>query len=149
MMIDDSVNAVHDLAIEIIRDHPRFAGYQSGLEKRIAEQGQQRRFVFPKPRPVEFYEQTLANSGFKNAVVTYQPIKVNYRDWLNFLRVRRLQAGILPEVGGKDATPQEEQDRDAIITLAAKQLFKHLKTKNPQANARSFTAEWTYFYAEK
>ena len=40
------------------------------------------------------------------------------------MRVRRLQAGILPEVGGKDATPQEERDRDDLITKAANILFK-------------------------
>lgn len=68
---------------------------------------------------------------------------------INFLRVRRLQAGILPEVGGKDATPEAEKGRDRIISLAVRKLFSEFKKQNPFANKISFTAEWIFVQAQK
>ena len=149
LTIDDSINAVHDIALEIIRTNRAFRKYKKGLDRRIEEQNHQRKFVFPAPRPVKFYLDALKSVGFKNESITRKRIKVKYKDWLNFLKVRRLQAGILPEVGGKDASEIEEKDRDTIITQASLMLFKRLKVKNPLSNARSFTAEWIYVYAEK
>lgn len=149
LMIDDTVKEIHDLALDIIRKSKTFKQYKQNLDARISAQAGQRKVVFPDPRSVEYYVQVLKSVGFKNVSVTYKKIKVKYDDWMNFVRVRRLQAGILPEVGGKDATPQEEQDRDAFITKAANTLFEKLKTQNPLANGQSFIAEWIYVQAEK
>lgn len=149
LMIDDSINEVHDMGLKIIQTDDRFRTYRKNLDKRINEQIHQRKFVFPTPRPIEYYLDALKSVGFKNEKVSYERIKVSYKNWLNFLRVRRLQAGILPEVGGKDPTEQEEKDRDAIIVKSSNELFKKLKKENPHANSNSFTAEWTYVYAEK
>lgn len=149
LMIDDSINAVHDIALEIIRSDTKFSKYRKNLAKRISEQIFQRKFVFPVPRPVQHYLSMLKSAGFKNEKVTYKLIKVKFNDWLKFLRVRRLQAGILPEIGGKDATIQEERDRDIIITRAALKLFKKLIEQNTHSNTKLFTAEWTYIHAKK
>lgn len=149
LMIDDSINEIHDIALKIIRTDSAFNTYKKGIDRRIKQQSHQRKFVFPSPRSIEYYLGMLESVGFRNNIVTYKRIKVNYKDWLGFLKVRRLQAGILPEVGGKDASEQEEQDRDTLITKASLQLFKKLKTQNPFANATSFTAEWIYVSAEK
>ncbi len=149
LMIDDTVKEIHDLALDIIRKDKTFKQYKQNLDARITAQAGQRKVVFPDPRLVEYYVKILKSVGFKNVTVTYKKIKVKYNDWMNFVRVRRLQAGILPEVGGKDATPREEQDRDTLITKAANQLFKKLKTQNPLANDQSFIAEWVYVQTEK
>lgn len=149
LMIEDTVKEIHDLALEIIRTDKTFKQYKQNLDARIAAQASQRKIVFPNPRSVEHYVQMLKSVGFKNTSVTYKKIKVKYDDWMNFVRVRRLQAGILPEVGGKDATPREERDRDTLITKAATQLFKKLKTQNSLANDRLFVAEWIYVQGEK
>ena len=149
LMIDDSINNIHDIALDTIRIDSAFSKYKNGLDKRIKEQDHQRKFVFPSPRPIEYYLEILKSVGFKNHKVTCKHIKVNYDDWLNFVRVRRLQAGILPEIGGKDASTKEEKDRDTIITKASHEFFRKLKKQNSQASARSFTAEWIYVYAEK
>lgn len=149
LMIDDSINAVHDLAIEIIKRGKKFSKYKRGLDKRIEEQLSQRRFVFPSPRPLEFYLKILKEEGFKNEKVSHRKIRVSYKDWLSFLRVRRLQAGILPEVGGKDASDSQEKDRDEIIKRSAKMLFKSLEKQNSLANKKSFVALWTYLASEK
>lgn len=149
MMIDDSVKEVHDIAIYIIQTDNRFKKFRKNLRENVLSTVHQRKLVFPDPRPTEFYLRHLKSAGFKKPRVRYVRIRVSYKDWLNFLRVRRLQAGILPEIGGKDASPQLEKLRDQLITLAAKKLFSHLKKENPFANNTSFIAEWTYVIARK
>jgi ubiquinone/menaquinone biosynthesis C-methylase UbiE len=149
LMIDDSINAVHDLAIEIIKENKRFLRYKKNLEKKIEDGLNQRKFVFPTPRPLEFYLKILKEEGFKNEKIIYKKIRVAYKDWLNFLRVRRLQAGILPEIGGKNASTEEENDRDEIIKKAAKMFFKNLEKQNSLADKKSFVALWTYVVSKK
>ena len=149
LMIDDSIDQIHDTALKIIQTDNVFNRYKKNLDKRILQENHQRNFVFPSPRPIEFYLKILKSVGFKNPKVSYKQIKVKYKDWLKFLRVRRLQAGILPEVGGKDPSEQEEKDRDIIITKASLEFFRKLKKQNPKASVRSFTAQWTYVSAEK
>ena len=149
LMIDDSINAIHDLAIEIIYKDSRFKKYKNGLAKRIKEQAQQRTTIFPNPRTLEFYIKVLKSVGFKNEKTYRKKIRIEYNDWLDFLRVKRLQAGILPEVGGRYETREENIDRDVIITKASKELFNILIKNNPLANSSSFFAEWVYVLAEK
>ncbi len=149
LKIDDSINQIHDLGLELIKTDDKFKKYKNNLGKRIKEQYPQRKLVFPDPRPIEYYLNSLKLAGFKNIKVTHKPIKVSYIDWLNFLNVKRLQAGILPEIGGIDPSEQEEKDRSKIIETAAKKLFKKLQKENKYANSKFFTAEWTYVYAEK
>ena len=149
LMIDDTIKTVHDSALEIVRTAPEFAGYRKGLDKRIEAEEPQRKFVFPEPRPIEFYLSALKQAGFNHQTPIYIPVKVRYSDWLNFLRVKRLQAGILPEIGGKDPSPQEEEDRDALITTSALKLFKDLKINNPLADEICFTIDIVYVTALK
>ena len=149
LMIDDTIKRVHDLALVIVRTDEKFRKYRQELDKRIEIEEKQRKFVFPDPRPVEAYLESLNAAGFKYEKPQHKLIKVKYKDWLNFLRVKRLQAGILPEVGGKEPSPEEEQDRDNLITMAATQLFKELETENPFADDKCFTSEWVYLGAVK
>ncbi len=149
MMIDDSVIRVHDIAIQKIRKDAKLENYRKKLDQKIKINTPQRKIVFPNPRPVEFYLNELKAVGFKNPKISFKRIKVRYDDWFNFLKVRRLQAGILPEIGGKEPTPREEKDRDNLISDSAKKLFEELKNKNPFSNKKTFTAEWTYIVASK
>lgn len=149
LMIDDSVHRVHDFAISIIKTDKKYKRYKKDITARIQGELSQRKFVFPDPRPIEQYLDALKKNGFRNIQSSYKQIKVSYTDWLSFLRVRRLQAGILPEIGGKVPTPEEEQDRDEIITQASHMLFDQLKEKNSLADNTSFTTEWVYVQAQK
>lgn len=149
LMIDDTVNRVHDITLEIIRTDSKFKKYRKGLDKRIERETPQRKLVFPDPRSIEHYLKMLKSAGFRNEEVRHRPIRVKYKDWLSFLRVKRLQAGILPEIGGREPSLKEEQDRDQLITMASLQLFKELEKQNPFADETSFTAEWIYVKAEK
>lgn len=149
LMIDDTVQSVHDIALDIVRKDPKFAIYKKGLDKRVKGEELQRKFVFPDPRPVNFYLETLKQAGLNCKSVQYIPVKIRYSDWLNFLRVKRLQAGILPEIGGKEPTEKEEEDRDSLITMAALKLFKDIETNNPLANDQLFIIECVYVAAFK
>lgn len=149
LIIDNTISMVHDIALEIIRKNDTFAKYREGLNSRIQQEKAQRKFMFPDSRPVQHYLSMLKRAGFKNPKVSYRRISVRYKDWLAFLLVKRLQAGILPEIGGKEATPEEERDRNQIIKMATLQLFDILKKENPLANNSSFTAEWIYITVEK
>ena len=149
LMIDDTVEMVHDIALEIVRKNSKFAMYRKDLDRKVSVEENQRKAIFPQPRPLEAYLKALKKADFMYEEPQYRPIKVLYSDWLNLLRVKRLEAGILPEIGGKEPSPEEEQDRDELITMATNQLFKELETKNPFADDKSFTAEWVYVTAVK
>lgn len=149
LMIDDTVNQIHDIALQIIKTCAMFKTYRKDLDRRTKEQISQRKFVFPPHRHIDEYIKNLKIVGFGNIKVSHKLIKVNYTDWLNFLRVRRLQAGIVPEIGGREPTSQEEYDRNELITMAGLELFKELERKNPFADQTSFTTEWMYVTAEK
>ncbi|MBI2541935.1 class I SAM-dependent methyltransferase [Candidatus Woesearchaeota archaeon] len=149
LMIDDTVKRVHEIALELIRTDVKYKIYWIGLDEKIENEDVQRKFVFPEPRRIEVYLKMLKNAGFDDIGTHHKLIKVKYKDWLDFLRVKRLQAGILPEVGGKEPSQQEEQDRDELITIASLKLFKELESNNPFADGKSFTAEWVYFTAIK
>ncbi len=149
LMVDDSVKRVHDIALDIVRTDPKFSHYKKDLDKRIKMNESQRKFVFPDPRPIEVYLDSLKKAGFACQEPYFKLFKVNFSDWLKFLRVRRLQAGILPEIGGHDPTSQEESDRDALITKATNMLFKELTENNELAENDSFTIEVVYVTAKK
>jgi len=149
LMIDDTVKRVHDIAVEMVRTDKRYTKYKNDLDAHIQHENSQRKFVFPEPKTLEYYTKALEDAGFKVTDIHHKTIKIAYKDWLDFLRVKRLQAGILPEIGGKEPTPEEEQDRDDIITAASKALFKELEGKNPLADEKEFTTEWMYVTALK
>ncbi len=149
LMVDDSVKRVHKIALDIVRNNPKFEEYKKDLDARISMNESQRKFVFPEPRTINVYLDALKKSGFEYEEPIFKLFKVKYSDWLNFLRVRRLQAGILPEIGGHEPSPKEESDRDELITLAANKLFDELKSQNPLADRESFTIEVAYVTAKK
>ncbi len=149
LMIDDTIKTVHDMAIDFVRRDDEFTAYREGLNERIEHEEQQRKLVFPEPRPIEIYLDALKKADFMHEAPIYIPVKVHYSDWLNFLRVKRLQAGILPEIGGKEPSPKEENDRDVLITRSALKLFKDLELNNPLADEKCFTIDIAYVTAVK
>lgn len=149
LMIDDTVRTVHDIALEIVRTDPKYKDYREGLNERIDAEEAQRKFVFPEPRPIEFYLKALSYARLKHNNAMFIPVRIRYDDWLDFLRVKRLQAGILPEIGGKEPLEQEEKDRDELITEGALKLFDDLKKNNPLADEDYFTIECVYVLSKK
>ena len=144
LMLDSTVYRVHDIAIDLIKKLPKFKQYREGLDKRIKEFLPQRKFIFPYPRDIKEYVDAVKAAGFKQVKTYYTCFKLKYSDYLKFLRVKRLQAGMLPEVGGNEPTPAEIEDRDELITKASLKLFDELNEKNPLADDKSWQCEWAY-----
>ena len=149
LMLDSTVYRVHDIAIDIIKHDSRFKNYKTGIYGRIESTLPQRKFVFHYPKDIKEYVNALKDSGFEQIKVYYKLIKVKYSDYLEFLRVRRLQAGMLPEIGNTEPTPEEEKDRDKLITAASLKFFKELEENNPLADHESFKGEWAFVSAVK
>jgi SAM-dependent methyltransferase len=149
LMLDSTVYRVHDIAIGIIRKNPKFKKYRKNLDRLIETYNPLRKFIFPDPRPIQDYLKSLKAAGFKYMKPVYKCFRLKYDDWINFLRIKRLQAGILPEVGGKYPSPEEEKDRDTLIIMSAKKLFDELERLNPFADDKSYLGEWTYIFAVK
>ena len=149
LMIDDTVQTVHDIAIDIIKKNPRYKEYRHRLDEKISAMASQRKLVFPDPRPIEFYLKNLKLAGFGASEPQFIPVRIKYDDWLNFLRVKRLQAGILPEIGSKEPTPEEEKIRDDLITQGALKLFEDLRKNNPLADDEFFLIECVYVLSKK
>ena len=149
LMIDDTIRRVHDIAIELIQTDKRYESYRKMINGKIEIEKAQRKSVFPEPRPLENYLNALKTAYFKCTKSYYKLFRIKYNDWMNFLKVKRLQAGIFPELGGLNPTPEEEKDRDNLITMSAAQLFKELETKNPMSDNKSFTVECVYVTATK
>ena len=149
LMLDSTVYRVHDIAINMIKHDSQFKNYKTKLYERIELTLHQRKFVFHYPRDIKEYINALKDSGFEQIKVGYKLIKVKYSDYLKFLRVRRLQAGMIPEIGGTEPNPQEEKDRDNLVTAASLKFFKELKENNPLADNESFRGEWAFVSAVK
>ena len=149
LMIDDTIKRVHDIALEIVSKDKKFEKYRRGIDKCMENETKQRKIVFPDPRPLEHYLSALKTASFKYKEPYHKLIRIPYKDWMDFLKVKRLQAGILPEIGGKEPSPEEEKDRDELITISANQLFRELETQNPMSDERCFTVEFIYVKAIK
>jgi len=149
LMMDDCIKRIHEIAIDLIREDKKFEDYKTDIDKKIELARNFRKFVFPDTKPLEVYLKDLKNAGFEQLDSYYKTIRVKYTDWMKFVRVRALQAGILPEIGGKDPTDEEVNDRDAIVTAAALGLFKELEETNPMATGEYFTSESIYITTVK
>ena len=149
LLIDDTVKRVHEIALDIVREDPEFSVYRQKIDANIKKYEAQRKFVFPEPRSLEFYGNSLRKAGFEVQESYFRLFKVKFEEWLSFLRVKRLQAGILPEVGGNEPTPKEEEDRDRLITIAARRLFEELQKTNPLVDKEGFTIEGVYILSQK
>lgn len=149
LMLDSTVYRVHDIAIDLIKKMPKFEGYRECLDKRIKEFLPQRKFIFPYPRDIKDYLSAVKDAGFRQIKEYYSCFKVKYSDYLDFLKVKRLQAGMLPEVGGLEPNEKEIRDRDKLITKASLQLFDELRENNPLADDKAWQCEWAYIAGVK
>jgi len=149
LMLDSTVYRVHDIAIDIIRNDPKYEKYRKDIDEKIVSFTPQRNFIFPQPKHIDVYLKELKEAGFESIKADYKRIKVKYKEYIHFLRVKRLQAGMLPEVGGKNPSPEEEEDRDTLVTMASKKLFEELAESNPLADDEAWQCEWAYVSAIK
>ncbi len=144
-IIDETVEAIHRRAMEIVASEKRWSGYRAPLGNagRMEPYDVQRRKFFLPVRPIEHYLSRLEEAGFRILEVTHLPIEAHVDQWYEFLSA--YHDGVLGWVGGSkriegsSPTPEAVEDRLQILRDALDAVFA----------SGSFRAIWTYINAER
>lgn len=145
-IIDDTVAAMQAEARRLVREEPRYQRHRAVLDDAARMEAHRRlreKFFLP-PRPLDFYLDAFAQAGLRVVDVRTRPVSAKTHEWLEFLRV--YHEGVLgwvggsPRVEGREPTPEDVQDRLAIMGEALAHVME---------DQSRFTATWTYLTCEK
>ena len=140
-IIDDTVEAIHRAAMEIVSRDDRYAVHRAVLEdaKRLAAYSAFREKVFLPVRPLHDYLASFRRSGLKVRSVTTRTIEARVREWHDFLSVYHDAVlgwiGGVEKIDGRPPTPEAVRDRLAVMRSAMQIVFDGKET---------FGASWTY-----
>lgn len=143
-IIDETVEAIHRQAMEIVRRDAAWAAYRgvlSDAERLAAYDGLRRKFFLPV-RPLSYYLETLRAAGFEIVGERCERIEAAVGDWRDFLAA--YHEGVLGWIGGsariEGAEPAADavRDRQQILTQAMHETFE---------GRDDFDAAWTYITA--
>lgn len=140
-IIDETVEALHNAAKEIVATSPEYDSYRDTLAdaERMQRYDELRRKYFLPVRPLDYYENALSNAGFAIDEIQAHSIQARVLDWYEFLAA--YHEGVLGWVGGSEridgAPPSDDAVRDRLALM--KQAFDRLFD-----NKASFAASWTY-----
>jgi len=140
-IIDQTVDAIHEAALEIVRESSRFARYRERLADaaRMAAYTDLRRKYFLPVRPLDHYVGVLDRAGLVVEGVKERTIEARVDEWRSFVSV--YHEGVLGWVGGVEKiegrAPTEEAvaDRLELIGLAMERVF---------SGRAEFPCCWTY-----
>ena len=144
-IIDETVEAIHRAAVEIVRREDRFAAYRGPRNdaERMARYDKLRRKFFLPVRTIDHYLSRLEGAGFRILDVSHLPIEAHVDQWYEFLSA--YHEGVLGWVGGSarvegcEPSPQAVEDRHELIREGMEAIFE---------GRQSFQAVWTYVNAE-
>jgi SAM-dependent methyltransferase len=143
-IIDETVEAINDAALEIVRSDDRYAAYRPALDepgRRERYDGLRRKFFLPV-RPLRHYLAAFEGVGFRVRSVEHRMIRAETADWAEFLAV--YHEGVLGWVGGSELiegavpTVAVVDDRLQLLRESVERVF----------GGPSFQALWTYIDAE-
>ena len=140
-IIDDTVDAIHRAAMEIVARDARYAAYRAVLEdsKRMSAYSAFREKVFLPVRPLHDYLAAFRRSGLKVRSVTSRTIEAAVREWFDFLSVYHDGVvgwmGGVEKIDGRPASPDAVRDRLAVMRSAMQIVFE---------GRESFDCSWTY-----
>jgi ubiquinone/menaquinone biosynthesis C-methylase UbiE len=128
-VLDETVWAIHEVAVGLVRNDARYAAYRPALddEARMHAYVAYRDRVFLPVRPLDYYLRCMKDAGFVVADVTARGIEARVDDWFEFLSA--YHEAVLGWVGGSSkvegasATPEAVRDRLALIRHAMETLF--------------------------
>ncbi len=140
-VLDETVWAIHEVAVGLVRNDARYAAYRGALDDgaRMRAYLAYRDRVFLPVRPLDFYVRCLQDAGFVVDEVTARGIEARVDDWFEFLSA--YHDAVLGWVGGSAkvesaaATADAVRDRLALIRHAMETLF---------GGRPSFRCCWTY-----
>ncbi|MFQ5768330.1 MAG: hypothetical protein ACE5ID_10155, partial [Acidobacteriota bacterium] len=145
-IIDQTVETIHQAAMEICRSDSRFAPYREVLDDpvRMAAYDKLRRKYFLPPRPLDHYLAILEEAGFSDLTTSTASIPAKVAEWRDFLRV--YLEGPLGWVGGTakiegyPPTPRAVKHRELLLDLAMARVF---------GSQQTFKACWTYINGQR
>lgn len=140
-IIDETVEAIHDIAVELVHADPAWAGYRADADDaaRMARYADLRRKYFLPVRPLDHYLDVFRGAGLAVERVVCLPIEARVFEWFEFLAA--YHDGVLGWIGGTEklegAPPSAEavRDRLALMRIALDRLFDRRD---------AFRASWTY-----
>jgi len=140
-IIDETVEAIHNIAKELVASDPFWAAYRPCLddEERMARYDALRAKYFLPVRPLDHYLGVFEQAGLTMEKVTCQSIDARVLDWFQFLAA--YHEGVLGWVGGVpklEGVPSDknaERDRLRLMKQAVDKLF---------GSRDAFKANWSY-----
>lgn len=144
-IIDDTIEAIHRGAVEIVRSDARYRRHRPLLEDpdRMERYDELRRKFFLPARPREIYLEALQLAGFSVIDSHTDHIEVSTGEWMDFLEV--YHEGILGWMGGSKRAGDNEPTPDDVEVR--KQLMRR-SFRESLDGAESFEATWTYLTCE-
>ena len=145
-VLDETVWAIHEVAIGLVRNDARYAAYRvvADDDERMRAYLAYRDRVFLPVRPLDYYLRCLEDAGFTVDDVAARGIEARVDDWFEFLSA--YHDAVLGWVGGSskvegvEPTPGAVQDRLALIRHAMETLF---------GGRPAFSCCWTYINATR
>jgi len=143
-IIDETVEKIHEAAIEIVREGDRWSAYRERLadEAWMGEHEGLRRKIFLPVRPLEHYLEAMRGAGFAIVSVERRTIEARVDEWYECRRV--YHEGVLgwgggaEKVTGEPAPEATVDDRRKVMREAMDRVF----------GGPTFDACWTYIVAE-
>lgn len=139
-LIDDTVRAIHQTAIEIVQEKERYAAYRSILtDPRLRQYDAYRERTFPQLRSLDSYTASLREAEFSDLAVRETSITVDVGEWCDFLST--YADAIVGWAGGADKVDKTQPSDEAIVhqqelmKLSLDRIFKGRST---------FQGFWTY-----
>src|SRR5215470_8771878 len=123
-VLDETVWAIHEVAVGLVRNDQRYAAYRAAVEDeaRMAAYVAYRDRVFLPVRPLEYYLRCLNDAGFTLETATARGIEARVDDWFEFLSAYHDAVlgwiGGTPKVEGVTPSPEAVRDRLALIRHA-------------------------------
>ena len=140
-IIDDTVDAMHRAALEIVGRDDRYAAYRPALadSKRMAAYTAFREKVFIPVKPLHDYLASFRRAGLKVQSVASRTIEARVREWYDFLSVYHDAVlgwmGGVEKLDGRPPTADAVADRLAVMRAAMQIVFE---------GHASFECSWTY-----
>ena len=128
-ILDETVWAIHEVAMGLVRNEPRYAAYRPALdeEARLAAHVAYRDRVFLPVRALDYYVRCLEGAGFTVESVTARTIEARVEDWFQFLSAYHEAVlgwvGGSAKIDGRAASEEAVRDRLALIRHSMDTLF--------------------------
>ena len=140
-ILDETVWAIHEVAIGLVRNDARYAAYRPLLddEARLQAHVAYRDQVFLPVRPLDYYLRGLEEAGFTVEEVRARSIEAQVSDWFEFLSA--YHEAVLGWVGGSVKVDGHAPGADAVSARLA--LIRHAMD-TLFGGRDAFRCCWTY-----